>query len=159
MTADKKLGINVFSIAVDATSVYWTTCSPNQVLKVPLGGGKTTTLISSTVDDTQTEGFAGIAVDETSVYWAHLGTSAGNGTVLRMALDGGAPVTLASGQQSPTATSRWSAPWIAEDLNPRSSGPIVHHLEDPPISLTSLQTDVWRDVCFLMRTCEKRRFG
>src|ERR1700683_4027671 len=40
------------------------------------------------------------------------------------------------------------APWIADDLNPRSNGPILHHIEDPPISMTSLGRHVWRDVCF-----------
>jgi len=59
-------------IAVDATSVYWTTSTT--VMKVPLGGGTLTTLASG-----QT-GPNAIAVDSTSVYWTNNITS---GTVMK----------------------------------------------------------------------------
>lgn len=50
------------SIAVDATSVYWTTGS-GYVVKAPLDGGTATTLASGQQEP------LGIAVDATSVYW------------------------------------------------------------------------------------------
>jgi hypothetical protein len=49
----------------------------------------------------------------TSVYWANLGTLANNytdGTIMKVALDGGEPVTLASGQTSPTAIALGQGP-------------------------------------------------
>jgi hypothetical protein len=55
------------SIAVDATSVYWTTGS-GYVVKAPLGGGTATTLASGQFEA------LGIAVDATSVYWTIAGT-------------------------------------------------------------------------------------
>jgi hypothetical protein len=55
------------AIAVDATTVYWTSThsSAGAVLKIPISGGATTTLASGQA------GPATIAVDATSVYWAN----------------------------------------------------------------------------------------
>ena len=55
------------AIAVDATSVYWTTGSGGSVMKVPLTGGVPTTLASGQATPD------GIAVDATSVYWVNSG--------------------------------------------------------------------------------------
>jgi hypothetical protein len=95
------------SVAVDATSVYWTEedCPGNGgscesgVMKVSLEGGTTTTLASwaalpSAGDGPGTQ----IAVDATSVYWTE-----GGGTVMKVSLGGGTPVTLASHQNTPNA--------------------------------------------------------
>jgi hypothetical protein len=79
-----------FGIAVDAANVYWTTTvgpgdSSGEVLSVPLDGGLPATLASG-----QTLSHEGLAVDDTSVYW---GTES---AVMKAALSGGPPVTLAS---------------------------------------------------------------
>ncbi len=62
-----------FAIAVDATSVYWTTYLGGTVMKVSLDGG-TTTLLASGQNSPQD-----IAVDATSVYWTTHG-----GTVMKL---------------------------------------------------------------------------
>jgi hypothetical protein len=73
-------------LAVDATTVYWTTGS--LVLRMPLSGGVPTTLVSG-------QGGGSIAVDGTSVYWVSNARE-----VMRMPLDGGTPVTVASASQA-----------------------------------------------------------
>jgi hypothetical protein len=89
----------VFDIAVDATSVYWTSdaFSPGPgtgtIMKVSRDGGTPVTLASG-----QSLPFE-IAVDTTSVYW----TTNNDGTVMKVPLAGGTPVTLASGQNVPNA--------------------------------------------------------
>ena len=74
-------------IAVDATSVYWTTtyegAGEGTVKRVPIGGGAAVTLASGGSPD-------GIAVDGTSVYW----TNPTAGAVMKVPLGGGAAVTL-----------------------------------------------------------------
>ena len=97
-------------IAVDATSVYWTTAVSGTVMSVPLGGGTPTTLASAQVDPT------GIAVDATNVYWANKSINDGAGTVMRIPLAGGTPTTLASGQDDPNgiAVDATSVYWTNE---------------------------------------------
>lgn len=77
-------------VAVDSTSVYWTTYY-GAVMKVPLGGmeegGVVATLASASNP-------SAVAVDDARVYWADLG----NGSVASVPLDGGMASTLASGQ-------------------------------------------------------------
>lgn len=81
---------NLADIAVDATSVYFTTSyMGGTVMKVGLDGGTPTTLVTGSP--------AGIAVDATSLYWA----DDHDGTVMKAGLDGSSPTTLASGQQQP----------------------------------------------------------
>jgi hypothetical protein len=79
----------VHSIAVDATSIYWTN-GASTVRKLPLNGGCETVLV------TGANGAAGIAVDATSVYFA----SPAGGTINKVPLGGGAVTVLASGQES-----------------------------------------------------------
>jgi streptogramin lyase len=78
-------------IAVDATSVYWTTYSPSPngtVCKVPIGGGTIRTLAKG-------QAFPyGIAVDATGVYWTN---DDNPGNISTVPVDGGSVVTLASG--------------------------------------------------------------
>jgi hypothetical protein len=96
-------------IAVDATSVYWTTQgkfngdagTAGTVMKAPIGGGPLVTLASG-----QQPG--GIAVDATSVYWTNQGpptddiyADTADGTVMKMPVDGGDAVALATGQNWP----------------------------------------------------------
>ena len=105
------------SIAVDATNVYWMNQGTSgradgyaRLMTVPIKGGTPTTLASA---DRMASG--GIAVDATSVYWAYYiydsdnaapggtstpdgGTAGCAGTVLKVPVGGGTPITLASGQ-------------------------------------------------------------
>jgi hypothetical protein len=105
------------SIAVDATNVYWTNQGTSgradgyaRLMTVPIKGGTPTTLASA---DRMASG--GIAVDATGVYWAYSiyysdnaapggtstpdgGTAGCAGTVLKVPVGGGTPITLASGQ-------------------------------------------------------------
>jgi hypothetical protein len=73
-------------IVVDANDVYWTTGVNGDVTKVPVGGGAATMLATG-----PTAGMA-IAVDSQFVYWF-----GGSGTLWKVALAGGSPVTVASG--------------------------------------------------------------
>jgi hypothetical protein len=89
------------AIAVDATSVYFT--SESDILKVPIAGGAATTLASG-------QSASAIAVDSTAVYWTNLGAEPGgskagvepsSGAVVKLLLEGGAPITLAAAQDQP----------------------------------------------------------
>lgn len=76
-------------IIVDSTNVYW--LDDANVMKVPLGGGISTTLASD-------QGFADdIAIDATNVYWA----AHSDETVMKVPKAGGPPVALATGQNGP----------------------------------------------------------
>ena len=84
-------------IAVDGTSVYWSSANAT-VGEVPLDGGALTTLVSGSSPSLASLPFS-IAVDGTSVYW----TDQVGGTVSKVSVEGGTVVTLATGQSAPGA--------------------------------------------------------
>ncbi len=73
------------AIAVDATDVY--SGIFYALLKIPVAGGAPTIFVPWTMAET-------IALDSTNAYW----TNSMANTVMKAALDGGAPVTIASDQ-------------------------------------------------------------
>jgi sugar lactone lactonase YvrE len=73
-------------VAVDAESVYWPIGAA--VVKVPLDGGKATTLASTAYAQA-------IAIDKESVYWTEFSNF--GKSVKKVPLKGGTPTTLASG--------------------------------------------------------------
>jgi hypothetical protein len=85
-------------MAIDATSVYWTTCGDptgGAVLKVPKTGGPIATLATG-------DRLSGIAVDNSNVYWV-AGTSDGSsGTIMKVPTGGGTPTTLISRPGAPS---------------------------------------------------------
>jgi hypothetical protein len=80
-------------VAVDATSVYWTTGS--SVMRAAIGDGVVTTLASNQAPPPND-----IAVDESNVYWTN-SVGAGAGEVVKVPIGGGTPLTLATGQDTP----------------------------------------------------------
>ncbi len=84
-------------LAIDATNVYWveqpaTGEGASRLDRVPKVGGPVTALVSL-----GTYGWSGPVLDSTSAYLT------GSTVVVRVPLDGGAPVTLASHQNQPGA--------------------------------------------------------
>jgi hypothetical protein len=104
----------VGSMAIDATSVYWTTIYPQgwAIMKVGLDGGRPMTVMS---DPRFSPG--SIAVDATSVYWTT--SDIDQGWVMKIPLDGGTPTTLASGQAGPSyiAVDATSVYWVNKGYN------------------------------------------
>jgi hypothetical protein len=92
-------------IAVDATNIYWVDARGARCRRCPRAGGPTTTLatypprsIAASENPTQ------LAVDVANVYWVEPGDAAagcGNGSIMKVSLDGGVPTTVASGQGYP----------------------------------------------------------
>jgi hypothetical protein len=78
-----------WSLAVDATSVYWL---GNGVMKAPKGGGTAIALTDSNGPILPT---GSIAVDATGVYWSS-GPPAGTSGVNMVPLDGGTPTAVAA---------------------------------------------------------------
>jgi hypothetical protein len=86
-----------WSIAVDATTAYWTeACGPDcgAVRSVPQGGGAPAELA------TGLDAPSGIVTDGGELYWADFG-GIGDGAIFKVVKEGGAPVTLVSGLYEP----------------------------------------------------------
>jgi hypothetical protein len=99
------------AVAVDTTSLYWTSSGywssgfmTGSVMKMPFTGGTPITLASNQSNP------GSIAVDGTNVYWANAGPGAASssgsalpvGSVMKVSANGGTPITLASGQTTPS---------------------------------------------------------
>lgn len=98
-------------IAVSAADVYWIQDQQPAVVRAALDGGSPTTLASG-------RQYADIVVDSTNVYWAdHASSTDMSGSVLAMALGGGAISTVASAQSGPDclAVSATNAYWKVEE--------------------------------------------
>lgn len=120
-------------VAVGSGNVYWTT-----------GGGVLTSASGAPVTLPQGTGWSGIAIDGTSVYW----TDDGAGTVVKMALSGGAPVTLASGLDTPDSIALDAANvYFTEGSGPGQvmkmplSGGTPVKLADDPLGPSGLEVD------------------
>jgi sugar lactone lactonase YvrE len=82
------------SMALDSSNVYWANDSmPSSLVKVPIGGGAVSTLVTTAAFGLPQDTIGGIAVDAVHVYW-----DSEYGFVMAMPLAGGAVVTLASNQ-------------------------------------------------------------
>ena len=79
-------------LVVDAVNIYWVGSS--RIVKIPLDGGTSSTLVGT--------GAGGIAVDASFLYWTYW-TNSSDGTVMKVPLGGGTPVTVATGQSRPGA--------------------------------------------------------
>jgi hypothetical protein len=116
-TKERTRVARIYAIAVDSTSVYWTSGSNagfGAVEKAPIGGGTPVTLatgweMASMTSDPNALSHAisqspsmGIAVDATAIYWTNVGAGR-SGTVMTVGLAGGTATTLASDQDGPTA--------------------------------------------------------
>jgi sugar lactone lactonase YvrE len=86
-------------VALDATSVYWTSSDARAVMKAPLAGGPVVTLVSSANPAPS----GGVAVDATNVYWTTTATAGTGANIMSAPIAGGMSVTLATGQNLPTA--------------------------------------------------------
>jgi hypothetical protein len=86
----------VTSVAIDATSVYWTTFLSNggTLQRLPLhGGGSPEALFRGEV------GAAGVAVDNTNVYWVEFETDRHTGFIMSLPVAGGVATTLTHPQR------------------------------------------------------------
>jgi hypothetical protein len=102
-----------WGIAGDGTSVYWTNTAAGTVMEVPVTGGVAITLAANQAAP------AALTVDSGDLYWVAAGSSssggvpvAGTGSVVKLPLSGGSPVTLATGQTAP----RWGLALAGHDV-------------------------------------------
>lgn len=84
------------AIAIDTSNVYWTSPRNGKIMKVAIDGQTAPVTLAATQPGTPF-GYT-IAVDGINVYWTNL-----DGTVMKVPVDGGAPIQLASGQHAPAS--------------------------------------------------------
>lgn len=90
-------------LAVDATSLYWTSAANGTVMSMPKGGGAPTVIAAGqSAPDT-------LAVDSTSVFWIN----GGDATLMRAPIGGGAPVLVATDAGSGVAVDATSVYWTS----------------------------------------------
>lgn len=85
------------ALATDGAHVFWTTPGQGTVTQAESGGANSFALATG-------QSPYGIVVDGTNVYWANTGTQANNhqdGAIVRVAIGGGTPVVVVSGQYWP----------------------------------------------------------
>jgi hypothetical protein len=87
---------DIFSVATDATNVYWTCDGADGVSSVPFSGGSVTPLAGPV----HPADF-GLAVDSSNVYWI----DSLNGTISAVPIGGGSVTTVVSSQAGPQALS------------------------------------------------------
>ncbi len=99
-------------IATDESFVYWTNFEGGSLMKAPLSGGISTTLV------TGQQGPQSLVVGAGQVYW----TDFDDGTVRGMSLSGGAPAVLAAGQDHPSGVAIDSSNlyWVNSDGSVRT---------------------------------------
>ena len=84
-------------VAVDGRALYWVTNEASgKVLEYPFGlpGANRSPVVLASGQPSP----LAVAVDATHLYWTNTGPSAGQGSVMRVPLDGGVPEALAAGQ-------------------------------------------------------------
>jgi hypothetical protein len=105
------------AIAVDSTSVYWTTVNPRggaggSVMKVPRCGGASTTLASITYAGDIINALA-LAVDSTNVYWGTHDEAQGapGDQVMATPIGGGVSIPIAAGDALTLVADATSVYW------------------------------------------------
>ena len=89
-----------YGMAVNATTLFWRTNDANIVASLPLDGGAPGQIHFGNMAQNWP---VMMAADDTAIYYTNAGGSTTGlpGNVLKESLEGGAPVTLATGQTSP----------------------------------------------------------
>jgi hypothetical protein len=132
------------TIAVDPSNLYWMIGHPTtSVMREAIGGGTAAALVTSNY-------LRGLAVDGADAYYADDSV----GTIMRVAIDGGTPTTLASDQTGPAAIALdpdfvyWTNAGQAESPTGAPIGPSnatglsvmkVSRAGGPPVTLESNQ--------------------
>ena len=113
--------------------MYWAN-TDGSVMKAPVGGGAWTLLATGSSYEIPVAGIRNLAVDSASVYWAN----PASGEVLKVSIDGGNVVTLASGEKSPGARHR-RVPAFTTRRSRTAMWKVVPIAGGPPVTIASGQ--------------------